>query len=182
VGRLAWWQLCATAREEGCLFVEAPRLLVGVCVRYHSTVEVVGVLAVSPRPASPEVLKILLHVLPPGEPIGIQVTQISAECDKKCPGRFVVHFTTPFSVTRLYSVDDRKTSEWCWIGKDLVGNSRGLMLMYYLWGAEEDCENLNQVSRSPGPILNPRPPEYKAGVLTTRPRSSVSAQVIVIRG
>jgi hypothetical protein len=34
-------------------------------------------------------------------------------------------------------------------------------------------KNLSQDSRSPGRDLKPGPPEYEAGVLTTRPRRSV---------
>jgi hypothetical protein len=50
-------------------------------------------------------------------------------------------------------------------------------LRYYpgirLEGAEENYENLSQDSRYPGRYFNPRPPEYEAGVLTTRPRRMV---------
>jgi hypothetical protein len=35
-------------------------------------------------------------------------------------------------------------------------------------------ENIIQESRSPGGDLNPGPPEYEGGVLTTRQRRSVS--------
>jgi hypothetical protein len=48
---------------------------------------------------------------------------------------------------------------------------------YYLGicleGLRKTTKNLSQVSRSPGRDLNPGPPEYEAGVLTTRPRRSV---------
>jgi hypothetical protein len=33
---------------------------------------------------------------------------------------------------------------------------------------EENYENLSHDSQSPGQVLKPCPPEYKAGVLTTR--------------
>jgi hypothetical protein len=36
-----------------------------------------------------------------------------------------------FSVTRLYNVDNRVIREWWWIGKDLLGSGRGLILSYY---------------------------------------------------
>jgi hypothetical protein len=39
-------------------------------------------------------------------------------------------FNDAFSVTRIYSVGVR-IREWWWIGKDLVGCGRGLMLRYY---------------------------------------------------
>jgi hypothetical protein len=38
---------------------------------------------------------------------------------------------------------------------------------------EENQENRSQDSRSPSQYLNPGPPVYKAGVLTTRPQRSV---------
>jgi hypothetical protein len=41
-------------------------------------------------------------------------------------------------------------------------------------GTEENHEKISQDIRSPGSDLNPGPPEYEAGVLTTRPRRSVS--------
>jgi hypothetical protein len=40
-------------------------------------------------------------------------------------------------------------------------------------GTEETVENLSQDCRSPGRDLNQEPPEYEAGVLSTRPRCSV---------
>jgi hypothetical protein len=51
-------------------------------------------------------------------------------------------------------------------------------LRYYpgirLGGLRKTTKNLSQGSRSPGRDLNPGPPEYEAGVLTTRPRRSVN--------
>jgi hypothetical protein len=38
---------------------------------------------------------------------------------------------------------------------------------------ENNHENLDQDSRSPGRDLDPEPPEYEAGTLTDRPRCSV---------
>jgi hypothetical protein len=59
------------------------------------------------------------------------------------------------------------------IGKDSEGSGRGLILRYYprihLKGLRKTTKNLNQDSWSPGQDLNPRPPEYESGVLTTRP-------------
>jgi hypothetical protein len=40
-------------------------------------------------------------------------------------------FYDAFSVTRLYSVDNKVISEWQWIGKDLVGSGHCLFLRYY---------------------------------------------------
>jgi hypothetical protein len=42
-----------------------------------------------------------------------------------------------------------------------------------LEGLRKNHEKLSQDSRSPGRDLNPEPPEYEAGVLTTQPRRSV---------
>jgi hypothetical protein len=45
-------------------------------------------------------------------------------------------------------------TEWRWIGKDLAGSSRGLILRYYpgihLEGLRKTTKNLNQGGRSPG--------------------------------
>jgi hypothetical protein len=77
-------------------------------------------------------------------------------------------FYDAFSVTKLHTVDDM-TSEWWWIGKDLVGSGRGLILRYYpgisldgLSKTTKPCDN----SRSSGQESNPVPPDYEAGVLT----------------
>jgi hypothetical protein len=43
----------------------------------------------------------------------------------------------------------------------------------FLEGLRKSTKNLSWDSRSPGRDLNPGPPEYKAGVLTTRKRRSV---------
>jgi hypothetical protein len=42
---------------------------------------------------------------------------------------YVVYFTTLFSVCTLYSVYDMLISEW-WIGKEVKGTFRGLILRY----------------------------------------------------
>jgi hypothetical protein len=43
----------------------------------------------------------------------------------------------------------------------------------FLEGLRKTTKNLSRDSRSPGRDLNPRPPEYESGVLTTRLRRSV---------
>jgi hypothetical protein len=47
------------------------------------------------------------------------------------------------------------------------------IIRYYLGicmkGLRETTKNLSQDSRSPGRDLNPKPPEYESGMLTTRP-------------
>jgi hypothetical protein len=59
-------------------------------------------------------------------------------------------------------------------GNDSKGSGRGLILKKYLSIRLEELRTatkfLNQDSRSPGRDLNPRPPEYESGALTTRPR------------
>jgi hypothetical protein len=44
-----------------------------------------------------------------------------------------------------------------------------MLSQHLLGGAEENHENLNQDSQSPGRDLNPGHPEYEAEMLTTRP-------------
>jgi hypothetical protein len=44
---------------------------------------------------------------------------------------------------------------------------------YLPGGLRKTTKNLTQDSRSPGRDLNPRPPEFEARLLTTRPRYSV---------
>jgi hypothetical protein len=67
-------------------------------------------------------------------------------------------------------------SEW-WICKNVEGRGRNLILRYNpgirLEGLRETKKNLSQYSQSPDRDLNPAPPEYEAGVSTTRPRCSV---------
>jgi hypothetical protein len=63
-----------------------------------------------------------------------------------------------FSVTRLYSVDDRMISGW-WIGKDVVGSGRGLILRYYtgifLEGLRKIKKTASQDGRSLWPTFEP---------------------------
>jgi hypothetical protein len=69
-------------------------------------------------------------------------------------------------------------SEWLWIGKDFAGSGRGLILRYYpgirLVGLRKTTtkEPIRIASRR-GRELNPGPPQYEVGVLTTQPRRSV---------
>jgi hypothetical protein len=62
------------------------------------------------------------------------------------------------------------------IEKDLEGSDRDLILWYSrgirLESVRKTTETLSQDRRSLGQYLNPGPPEYEAGVLTTRPRRS----------
>jgi hypothetical protein len=62
------------------------------------------------------------------------------------------------------------------IGKDLEVSDLGLIVRLYpgirLDGLRKTTKSRSQDKRSPGRDLNPRPPEYEAGVLTTRPRRS----------
>jgi hypothetical protein len=90
----------------------------------------------------------------------------------KTTGRIIVSslFYDALSVTRLYSVDDRVKSEWWWIGKDLVGSFRGLVLRYYHgihwreWG--KSWKTSIRIAGHRSRDLKSGPPEYYAGVLT----------------
>jgi hypothetical protein len=66
-------------------------------------------------------------------------------------------FYYAFSVTRLYSINNRVISEWWWIGKDLVGRGHGLIIRYYpgicLEGQRKTMKNLSQDSWLPGQRL-----------------------------
>jgi hypothetical protein len=60
-------------------------------------------------------------------------------------------------------------NEW-WTGKDVEGSGRGLFRYspgIFLEGLGKTTENFSQDIRSPGLDLKPRPPEYKAELLTT---------------
>jgi hypothetical protein len=56
-------------------------------------------------------------------------------------------------------------------GKDLEGSGRGLILRnnpsMSPKGLRKTTKNPSQGSRSPGRYLNPGPPKYEAGLLTT---------------
>jgi hypothetical protein len=56
-------------------------------------------------------------------------------------------------------------SVWAWALKSFA--SSGLKRL------KKIMKSISQGSRSPGRDLNPGPPEYEVGVLTTRPRRSV---------
>jgi hypothetical protein len=61
----------------------------------------------------------------------------------------------------------------------LEGSCRSLILSNYhgirLERLRKTMKNFCQDGRSPGRDLNPAPPEYGAGVITTRPRRSLHA-------
>jgi hypothetical protein len=61
-------------------------------------------------------------------------------------------------------------------------DSRDLIQGFFpgIGGTEKNNKNLSQGSRSPGRDFNQEPPEYKTGVLTTRPRCSVNSQLCII--
>jgi hypothetical protein len=63
------------------------------------------------------------------------------------------------------------TDEWC-IGKDVEWGDRGLIhgtTLGCLEGLRKTTKNLGKDSRFPGRDVNPAPPEYEAGVLSTWP-------------
>jgi hypothetical protein len=85
-----------------------------------------------------------------------------------------VLFNDTVSSSDHVASDDRIINEWT--GEDLEGSGHGLIkvLSWHLPGVtEENHKNLSRDSWSPGQYLNPRPPEYEAGVLTTQRRHSV---------
>jgi hypothetical protein len=61
--------------------------------------------------------------------------------------------------------------------EDFEGSGRGLISRHYpriyLEGLKKTTKSLSQDTRSPSRNLNPGPPEYEAGVLTTRPQGSI---------
>jgi hypothetical protein len=71
--------------------------------------------------------------------------------------------------------------EWS-IGKDFKGSGRGIILRCFpgirLDGLRKTTKPLSQDSRSPSRDLNPVHPKYETGILTTRPRSSVTVNHI----
>jgi hypothetical protein len=74
-------------------------------------------------------------------------------------------FYDAFSVTRLYTADDREIREWRWIEKDLAGSGRGVTLRYYpgirLEGLRKTAKN-----RSPGPRFEPGTYRIRSGRMT----------------
>jgi hypothetical protein len=78
-------------------------------------------------------------------------------------------FFDAFSVTRLYSVNDRVISKLRSNGKDLAGSGRGLILRYYpgicLEGLRRTTKDLNQDSRSPGPRFEPGTSRIRSSVI-----------------
>jgi hypothetical protein len=83
-------------------------------------------------------------------------------------------FNDSFSVTNtvLYNVQ-WKGAKLIWIGKELERSGRGLILRYYavirIDGPKKTTKSLSEDSRCSGRYLSPKPPEYEAGVLITRP-------------
>jgi hypothetical protein len=67
-------------------------------------------------------------------------------------------------------VNDELKMTW----KEAVWPNFRVILQNLLGWTEENHENLGQNSRSPCRDFNQRPPEYEAGVLTARPRRSVT--------
>jgi hypothetical protein len=69
------------------------------------------------------------------------------------------------------------------MGNNLEGSGRSLILRSYpgiiLDRLRKITKNLSQDSRSLGQDLNPGPPKYEAGVLTTRSRLSLAGSVYV---
>jgi hypothetical protein len=88
----------------------------------------------------------------------------------------VVHFYDAFSVTRLYSVDDKLISEW-WKNWKGFGRKRSWRdLRYYpgtrLEGLSKTMKTSIRIAGRRGRDINPRSPEFEARVLTTRQRCS----------
>jgi hypothetical protein len=111
---------------------------------------------------------------------GVKTTTIRSKLIGSLVGSL---FYDAFSVTRLCSVDNRVTSEW-WIGKDLVGSGRNLILRHYpdilVEVLRKPTKNLDQDSRSLGPDLNPGPSEYEARLLLA-PRQLLLALAPCVR-
>jgi hypothetical protein len=89
---------------------------------------------------------------------------------------FISVYLTTFSVAKINSVewwDDKWIKNW----KESWRKRPWPNLRYCpgicLQGLRKTTRNLNQDSRSPQRDLNPGPLEYEAGVLISRPRSSV---------
>jgi hypothetical protein len=85
------------------------------------------------------------------------------EYEAKCANHLVVGslFYDAFSVTSLYMIG--------WIGKDLVGSCRGLILRYYpgnnLERLSKITKNLNQDSRSSGPRIEPNTSRIRSRIV-----------------
>jgi hypothetical protein len=88
---------------------------------------------------------------------------------------FVVCLMTLFSNLDYIAPNEGMISEW-WIGKDLEGSDRVLILMYYpgifLEGLRKVTKTLSQNSPSALQDMNPRPLKFEAGLLTSRLRRS----------
>jgi hypothetical protein len=68
-------------------------------------------------------------------------------------------------------------SERWWIGKDLVGSGRGIILRHYpgirLDGLRKTTNSSITITSCRGRESNPEPPEYEVAALIIRPRRSV---------
>jgi hypothetical protein len=77
---------------------------------------------------------------------------------------FIVYLTTLFSVADYLASNERVISGW-WIGKDLEGSGRGLILRYHngirLKDLRKATQNLSLYSPSPCSDLDTGPPEYE---------------------
>jgi hypothetical protein len=88
---------------------------------------------------------------------------------------FVVYLTTVSQWLRLYSVEWRGVNwmlNWKGCGRKRLWPNFKVLSQNLRGGTEKNHETPYN-SRSPGWDLNPGPPEYESGVLTTRPRQLV---------
>jgi hypothetical protein len=63
---------------------------------------------------------------------------------------------------------------WKGFGRNRSWPNVKVASQHSIGGTEENHDNVSQDSLSLGRNLNPRPPEYEAGVLTARPRRAVN--------
>jgi hypothetical protein len=68
---------------------------------------------------------------------------------------------------------DEQMMDWKGSGRKRTRHNLKYYPGIHLEGLRKTTEILTHDSRSPGRDLNPEPPEYEAGLLTTRPRRSV---------
>jgi hypothetical protein len=71
---------------------------------------------------------------------------------------------------------------WKGYGRKLSSSNFKALSWHLPGGTEENHENLRQGIWSPGRDMNPGPPEYEAGVLTTRPRLFDSKNHVSVEG
>jgi hypothetical protein len=85
-------------------------------------------------------------------------------------------FNDAFQQLRLNNVEwkgDKWVMNWKWFGRKRLWPNFKELYQHSCRGAEENQENFSQDRRFPGRDINPVPPEYEAGVFTSRPRRSV---------